>query len=95
MLGRVWTERGYQGELQGVASFLQIVQDTADGEDVVEDDAVGDEVIVLPTVDPVHVTPHTESFQAVIWHCLISHPDLMLQDYKWEGLLGSGKSTLR
>lgn len=56
---------------------------------------VGDEVIVLPTIDPVHVTPHAESFQAVIWHCLISHPSLMLQNYKWEGLLGSGKSTLR
>ncbi len=48
---------------------------------------VGDEVLVLPTVDPAHVTPHSESFQAVVWHCLVSHPDLMLGNYKWEGLV--------
>jgi len=53
---------------------------------------VGDEVLVLPTVDPAHVTPHSESFQAVVWHCLVSHPDLKAQDYKWEGLVGTGMS---
>ncbi|MGQ0663491.1 MAG: SIS domain-containing protein [Pseudomonadota bacterium] len=48
--------------------------------------AVGDEVIVVPTVDPKAVTPHTEAFQAVVWHCLVSHPKLMIQESKWEGL---------
>jgi D-sedoheptulose 7-phosphate isomerase len=46
----------------------------------------GDEVIVIPTVDPAHVTPHSEAFQAVVWHCLACHPALMVQENKWEGL---------
>ncbi len=46
----------------------------------------GDEVIVIPTVDPNKVTPHTEAFQAVIWHCIVSHPLLMIRANKWEGL---------
>jgi len=44
---------------------------------------VGDEVVVIPTVDPSHVTPHAEAFQAVVWHCLVSHPKLQLQATKW------------
>ncbi len=44
---------------------------------------VGDEVVVIPTVDPAHVTPHTEAFQAVVWHCLVSHPKLQVQQTKW------------
>ena len=44
---------------------------------------VGDEVVVIPTVDPSHVTPHTEAFQAVVWHCLVSHPKLQQQATKW------------
>lgn len=52
---------------------------------------VGDEVIVIPTVDPKHVTPHTEAFQSVICHCLVSHPRLMIQETKWEGLTTQGK----
>jgi D-sedoheptulose 7-phosphate isomerase len=47
---------------------------------------VGDEVVVVPTVDPKTVTPHTEAFQAVVWHCLVSHPNLAIQEAKWEGL---------
>jgi D-sedoheptulose 7-phosphate isomerase len=47
---------------------------------------VGDEVVVVPTVDPAHITPHTESFQAVVWHCLVFHPDLMTAESKWESL---------
>jgi D-sedoheptulose 7-phosphate isomerase len=47
---------------------------------------VGDLVIVVPTVDANAVTPHTESFQAVVWHGLVSHPRVMLQANKWEGL---------
>jgi D-sedoheptulose 7-phosphate isomerase len=47
---------------------------------------VGDEVVVVPTVDPAQVTPHTEAFQAVVWHCLVCHPALMQKDNKWESL---------
>jgi D-sedoheptulose 7-phosphate isomerase len=47
---------------------------------------VGDEVLVIPTVDPAHVTPHTEAFQAVVLHCLVSHPRLRLQAPRWEAL---------
>jgi D-sedoheptulose 7-phosphate isomerase len=51
---------------------------------------VGDEVILIPMVDAARATPHTEGFQAVVWHCLVSHPDLMLQATKWEGIDGQG-----
>ena len=47
---------------------------------------VGDCVLVVPTVDPNAITPHTEAFQAVVWHGLVSHPKLMRQPNKWEGL---------
>ncbi len=46
---------------------------------------VGDHVVVVPTVDNAHITPHTEAFQAVVWHCLVSHPKLQVQETKWEG----------
>lgn len=52
---------------------------------------VGDEVIVIPTVDPNKITPHTEAFQAVVWHCIVSNPALMAQANKWEGLEKTGK----
>ena len=39
--------------------------------------------ILVPTVDKKLVTPHTESFQAVIWHCLVSHPILQIKKTKW------------
>lgn len=47
---------------------------------------IGDEVIVIPTVAENHITPHTEAFQAVLWHCLVSHPDLQIREMKWESL---------
>jgi D-sedoheptulose 7-phosphate isomerase len=47
---------------------------------------VGDVVVVVPTLDPKTVTPHTEAFQAVVWHCLVSHPSLAIKEAKWEGL---------
>ena len=45
----------------------------------------GDAVVVVPTVNPATVTPHAEAFQAVIWHLLVSHPDLKQMPTKWEG----------
>jgi len=44
---------------------------------------VGDEVVIVPTVAPDRVTPHAEAFQAVIWHCLVSHPKLQVTATKW------------
>mgnify|MGYP001194895901 CR=1 FL=1 len=43
----------------------------------------GDIVIVVPSPDPALVTPHSEAFQAVVWHCLVSHPDLQVKSTKW------------
>ena len=43
----------------------------------------GDVVIVVPTVEETRVTPHAEAFQAVIWHCLVSHPKLQKRATKW------------
>ncbi len=45
---------------------------------------VGDHVVVVPIVDPALVTPHSEAFQAVVWHCLVSHPALKTMPTKWE-----------
>ena len=42
--------------------------------------------VIVPTVNPEHVTPHTEAFQAVIWHLLVSHPLLKVQATKWESV---------
>lgn len=44
---------------------------------------VGDAVVVVPVVEQVRITPHTEAFQAVVWHCLVSHPDLQQIATKW------------
>lgn len=43
-----------------------------------------DACVVVPTVNPEHVTPHTEAFQAVLLHLLVSHPKLKLSRPKWE-----------
>jgi D-sedoheptulose 7-phosphate isomerase len=43
----------------------------------------GDVVVVIPTVEETRVTPHAEAFQAVIWHCLVSHPSLQQNATKW------------
>ena len=43
----------------------------------------GDCVVVIPTVEESRVTPHAEAFQAVVWHCLVSHPKLQKNATKW------------
>jgi D-sedoheptulose 7-phosphate isomerase len=48
----------------------------------------GTAVVIVPTVNPATITPHTESFQAVIWHLLVSHPDLKKTETKWESSVG-------
>ena len=40
--------------------------------------------VIVPTVNPAHVTPHSEAFQAVIWHLFVSHPKLKVGRTKWE-----------
>jgi len=45
---------------------------------------VADVVILVPTVNPSNVTPHTEAFQAVVWHLFVSHPSLKIAETKWE-----------
>ena len=40
--------------------------------------------VIVPTVNPAHVTPHSEAFQGVIWHLLVSHPKLKAAQTKWE-----------
>jgi len=47
---------------------------------------VANACVIIPTVNPDHVTPHTEAFQAVIWHLLVSHPKLKVAPTKWESL---------
>lgn len=44
---------------------------------------VADVAIVVPTIDSTLVTPHAEAFQAVVWHCLVSHPELQTCKTKW------------
>ena len=40
--------------------------------------------VIVPTVNSAHVTPHSEAFQAVVWHLLVSHPKLKVGQTKWE-----------
>jgi len=47
---------------------------------------VADACVVVPTVNPDTVTPHTEAYQAVIWHLLVSHPRLQVAGTKWESV---------
>jgi D-sedoheptulose 7-phosphate isomerase len=47
---------------------------------------VADACIIVPTVNPVHTTPHAEAFQAIVWHLLVSHPALKAHETKWESV---------
>lgn len=47
---------------------------------------VGDAVVVVPAVNDSRITPHSEAFQAVVWHCIVSHPALQSRSTKWEGI---------
>jgi D-sedoheptulose 7-phosphate isomerase len=40
--------------------------------------------VIVPTVNSAHVTPHSEAFQAIVWHLLVSHPKLKVGQTKWE-----------
>jgi D-sedoheptulose 7-phosphate isomerase len=45
---------------------------------------VADACVIIPTVNPETITPHSEAFQAVVWHLLVSHPKLKENQTKWE-----------
>jgi len=42
-----------------------------------------DVCVVVPPVEPSRITPHSEAFQAVVWHCIVSHPNLQVNKTKW------------
>ena len=43
----------------------------------------GDAVIIIPTLDKKLITPFAESFQSVIWHCVVTHPKIQSKKMKW------------
>ena len=45
---------------------------------------VADAVVIIPTVNTSHVTPHSEAFQGIVWHLFVSHPKLKMNETKWE-----------
>ncbi|MEK6530939.1 MAG: sugar isomerase [Deltaproteobacteria bacterium] len=51
---------------------------------------VADACIVVPTVNPDTVTPHAESFQAVLWHLIVTHPAMRIGQMKWEAVDATG-----
>ena len=49
---------------------------------------VANAAVIIPTVNPKTITPHSEAFQAIVWHLLVSHPLLKERDTKWEADVG-------
>jgi D-sedoheptulose 7-phosphate isomerase len=47
---------------------------------------VADACVIVPPINSLHVTPHTEAFQAVVWHLIVSHPDIKRAETKWESV---------
>jgi len=50
---------------------------------------VADACVIIPTVNAAHVTPHSEAFQGVVWHLLVTHPALKAAATKWEAVARS------
>jgi D-sedoheptulose 7-phosphate isomerase len=50
---------------------------------------VANACVIVPTVNAENVTPHSEAFQAVVWHLLVSHPKLKANQTKWESAVGT------
>ncbi len=46
---------------------------------------VADACVIVPPLNPEAITPHSEAFQAVVWHLIVSHPRLKRNTMKWEG----------
>jgi D-sedoheptulose 7-phosphate isomerase len=73
--------RALQYAKQSGASILGII-----GRDGGYTAGVADGCIIIPTVNPDSITPHTEAFQAVVWHLIVSHPKLKAAEMKWESV---------
>ena len=56
---------------------------------------VADACVIVPPLAPHAITPHTEAFQAVVWHLLVSHPALKMQATKWESVTAGRKAGKR
>jgi len=54
--------------------------------------SVADACVIVPTVNPANITPHSEAFQAVVWHLFVSHPNLKMRQTKWESFSPTAKS---
>jgi D-sedoheptulose 7-phosphate isomerase len=54
---------------------------------------VADACVIVPTVNPAYVTPHTEAFHSVVCHLLVSHPLLKMEETKWESLAASAEPS--
>jgi D-sedoheptulose 7-phosphate isomerase len=52
---------------------------------------VADACVIVPTVNAGNITPHTESFQAVVWHLIVGHPRVQRMSNKWEGTAAAGR----
>jgi len=48
---------------------------------------VADACVIIPTVNPASITPHSEAFQAVLWHLFVSHPALKRVETRWESVV--------
>jgi len=82
-------ERGVSPELVNAVDYAKSIGSTVlgtVGRDGGHTAKVGDHVVIVPTVDSALVTPLTEAFQAVVWHGIVSHPDLATSAAHWESL---------
>src|ERR1700757_3785905 len=80
-------EKGVSANLVGALQFARSVGARIAG--IVGRDGgytaqVADACVIVPTANPAHVTPHTEAFQAVVWHLIVSHPAIKRAETKWE-----------
>lgn len=50
---------------------------------------IADACVIVPVVNAANITPHTESFQALVWHLIVAHPRVQLMSNKWEGTAAS------
>lgn len=47
---------------------------------------VADACVIIPTVNSDNITPHSEAFQAVVWHLIVTHPSLKQNQTMWESV---------
>src|SRR5438045_4938437 len=82
-------EKGVSGNLVAALQFARAAGAKIGG--VVGRDGgytaqVADACVIVPSVNPLHVTPHTEAFQAVVWHLIVSHPKIKRAETRWESV---------